>query len=228
MNKRVELKTEDGAVIIGDYYRAESDRGVLLLHMMPSDRKSWTVFAGKLQEAPVVESAAFTTGQAGFQVLAIDFRGHGESQGGPEGYKKFSDAEHQASCLDVEAAAEFFKSKGVAELHLVGASIGANLSLQYLAEHQDTRSAILLSPGLDYRGVITAPFMGKIRPEQGVYLAAAEDDGYSRDTVVELAKSMTQDEKRILKVFSSGGHGTRLFEAHPEFTDELVKWLKKF
>lgn len=214
MSERVELKTQDGVQIIGDYYPAESSRGILLLHMMPADRKSWTAFAAKLQAA-------------GFQALAIDLRGHGESEGGPDGYKKFSDAEHQASQLDVEAGAEFLKSKGVTELHLAGASIGANLALKYLSERSEARSAILLSPGLDYRGVLTAPALEKISPTQGIYLAAAEDDGYSRDTVAELSRKIIQDNRHMLKVFKSGGHGTRLFEAHPEFMEELATWLER-
>lgn len=214
-SERVELNTHDKIAIIGDYYPAKSSQGVLLLHMMPADRKSWAAFAGKLQKA-------------GFTALAIDLRGHGESKGGPDGYRSFSDAEHQASRLDVEAAAEFLKSKGVSELHLAGASIGANLSLQYLSEHPETRSAILLSPGLDYRGVVTTPAMGRLAPERGVYLVAAEDDGYSRDSVRELSKNMREDSRHVLKIFESGGHGTRLFEARPEFMDELVEWLKGF
>jgi alpha-beta hydrolase superfamily lysophospholipase len=215
MPEVVKFKTRDAVEIVGDYYAAERSRGVLLLHMMPANRKSWISFAEKLQKS-------------GFKVLAIDLRGHGESEGGPDGYKKFSDKEHQDSRLDVEAAMEFLKSKGVDEFHLVGASIGANLSLQFASEHPEVLSAILLSPGLNYRGVVTMPAMTKIRPEAGVYLVAAKDDGYSYDTVVELAKFMSRNEKHVLKVYDSGGHGTRLFDTHPEFIEELVKWLLQF
>ena len=59
MSKVVKLDTKDGFEIIGDYYEADSDKGVLLLHMMPADRKSWTKFAEKLQAN-------------NFKVLAID------------------------------------------------------------------------------------------------------------------------------------------------------------
>lgn len=218
----VRLKTQDGVEIIGDYYPPAGEvrvvkgasRGVILIHMMPADRKSWAVFAKKLSEV-------------GLPTLAIDLRGHGESQGGPDGYKSFSDAEHQNSKLDVIAAALFLRSKKVDEFHVVGASIGANLALQYAAEHPNARSAVLLSPGLDYRGLKTAEFMEKVPPSRGIYLAASEDDSYSRDTVNDLASRITLDEKHQVEIFESGGHGTTIFENHPEFMDELTEWLKQ-
>lgn len=221
MNERVEITTKDGVKIAGDYYPPVGEtpvvngasRGVILLHMMPADRKSWAGFAKKLQ-------------QAGLPTLAIDLRGHGESQGGPEGFKSFSDAEHQNSKLDVTAAALFLRSKRVDEFHLVGASIGANLALQYASEHPNARSAVLLSPGLDYRGLKIAEFMEKFPPSRGIYLVASEDDSYSRDTVNDLVSRITLDEKHQVKIFESGGHGTTIFENHPEFMDEVIQWLK--
>jgi pimeloyl-ACP methyl ester carboxylesterase len=210
----VKFKTKDGIEVVGDYYEAPDSRGALLLHMMPATRKSWTAFAPKLQ-------------QAGFKVLAIDLRGHGESQGGPNGYQKFSDEEHQASRLDVEAGAAFLKEKGVAKLYLVGASIGANLALRYLAEHPDIKSAVLLSPGLDYRGVITDELVGKLKDNQAVYGIASEDDKYSFDTVKKLFEGIAISDKRAVRYFKNAGHGTEIFEKEPQFMGEIVEWLRK-
>lgn len=222
MAETVRIKAQDGLELVGDYYPPVGEmqvvngasRGVILLHMMPSDRKSWTGFAKKLQ-------------QVGLPALAIDLRGHGESQGGAEGYKSFSDTEHQNSKFDVMAAALFLRSKRVDEFHLVGASIGANLALQYASEHPNARSLILLSPGLDYRGLKTAPLIDKVPPSRGIYLAASDDDLYSRESVNELASRVSLDEKHQVKIFESGGHGTTIFEKHPEFMDELTEWLKQ-
>lgn len=218
----VRIKTKDGVEIVGDYYPPIGERqvasgvsrGVLLLHMMPSDRKSWVKFAEKLQAS-------------GFPVLSIDLRGHGESQGGPDGYKSFSDEEHRASKFDALAGAMFLRSKKVDEFHVVGASIGANLALEYLSEHPNGRSAVLLSPGLDYRGLKTAPLLEKVPESRGIFLVASEDDAYPKDTVNELASRITLDEKHQVKIFETGGHGTTIFENHPEFMDEIIKWLKQ-
>lgn len=215
MSEEAALKTSDGVSLAGDYYPSGSGRGVILLHMMPSDRKSWVTLAGKLQEAA-------------FQSIAIDLRGHGESQGGPDGYRRFSDADHQASSRDVAAAAEFLKSKGAKDLFLAGASIGANLALQYLAENPQTKAAILLSPGLNYHGVETLPLTARINESQGVYLAASEEDTESLEAVKALSDKMGLGDERVLKIFRNVGHGTTLLERIPRFGDELVKWFKKF
>lgn len=215
MSQHIELKTSDGVLIAADYYAppAASPKGLLLLHMMPATRQGWRGFAAKAQEA-------------GFHVLAIDFRGHGESQGGPAGYKSFSDAEHQASRLDVEASADFLESKGVSAIYLGGASIGANLALQYLAEHTEAKAAFLLSPGLDYRGIRTAEYAGVLRSGQAVYCIASRDDQYSANTVQQLFEVAPAGVEKAIKFFGTAGHGTEIFVRESHFADEVVAWLR--
>lgn len=219
----VTFETKDGIVVVGLYWNNRDFHApaVLLLHMMPATKESWNNFALKLADA-------------GFRVLAIDLRGHGEStmqtinaEHQTLNYKNFTDAEHQKSLLDLEAAVEFLKSKGASKIHLVGASIGANLSLQYLAEHSDMRSAILLSPGLDYRGVKTEGFVARLHEGQAVYYAAADDDPYSAQTAKTLLQKTPDSMEKELKLFDRGGHGTNIFSSHPELMGDLVNWLKK-
>lgn len=215
MSQRIELKTSDGTTIAGDYYApaAGSPRGLLLLHMMPATRQSWKAFAETMQAAE-------------WHVLAIDLRGHGESSGGPDGYKNFSDEEHQASRFDVEAGVGFLKTKGASELSLGGASIGANLALQYLAAHSEIRRAFLLSPGLDYRGVKTEPYARVLQSGQAVYYIASDDDRYSADTVRRLFDVTPGGVGKELEVFDEAGHGTAIFEREPQSMDLVVSWLQ--
>lgn len=218
MAERVEFRTKDNFDIVGDYYAplSASNRGLLLLHMMPATRLSWRAFAEKTQAA-------------GFHVLSIDLRGHGESRGGPDGYKNFTDAELQDSWLDAEAAAEFLKSKGASRLYLGGASIGANFSLRHLAEHPEARAAFLLSPGLDYRGVKTESFARRLCPDQAVYFAASSEDvrssGQSATGMAETLYGLSACRKESKK-FDNAGHGTTIFEREPEFMDVIISWLK--
>ncbi|MBI2038769.1 MAG: alpha/beta fold hydrolase [Candidatus Niyogibacteria bacterium] len=218
MVERITLETEDGVAIVGDHYKGpQGSPAVLLLHMMPATRASWNAFAGKLNAA-------------GFGALAIDLRGHGESQGGPDGYQDFTDGEHQASIADVRAALAFQEAEGHSKFFIVGASIGANLALQMLAESERVSAAILLSPGINYRGVETLPVIAKVRNEQGVYIVAAKDNvragGAAHERAARIFGALTC--RKELKIFDTGGHGTDMLVAHPEFMDELADWLKNF
>ena len=158
MAEQVELTTADGVTIAGTHYKAEPPGpGILLLHMMPAAKESWRGFAVKLNEV-------------GIGVLAIDLRGHGESDGGPDGYRTFTDEEHQLSIEDVRAGVKYQKEEGHSPIFIAGASIGANLALNIIAEDPEIEGAILLSAGLDYRGVETSPAARKIRSDQSVYV----------------------------------------------------------
>jgi len=208
------FSTKDGRAIVGDYYEGSGKSGILLLHMMPADRTSWRTLAGRLQ-------------QEGFHVLAIDLRGHGDSTGGPNGYRTFSDADHQQSLFDLEAAIEILRAKGMERLHIGGASIGANLALQYAAQHPEVESVILLSPGLDYHGIHGDIWIDNLKQTQAVLLAASDDDIYAFTSVKALYDRSSNLPKREVKLLTEAGHGTRMFEKYPSFIDEIVEWLKK-
>lgn len=220
--KRMEtviIITKDGVRLVGDYYPAgaENVSAVLLLHMMPATKKSWADFAEKLNEA-------------GINALAIDLRGHGDSLNKSDGtylnYKNFSNAEHQSSMHDVEASVDFLKQKGVKKIFVIGASIGANLALQYAAEHSDIRAAILLSPGLDYRGVATADLPQRLHAVQAVYYVASSEDSYSADSVRMLYQKTPEGIIKEEKIFDDAGHGTDMLTHEPDFEGQIISWLK--
>lgn len=215
--ERVTFQTTDRVTIVGDWLSPPlTKNAVLLVHMMPATRRSF---------APLAEALAKAT----FSTLAIDLRGHGEStdQGGKKlNYQNFSDAEHQASRLDIDAAMNFLKGKGFHETHIffVGASIGANLSLDAMYRYSSTWRGVLLSPGLDYRGVKTEQPMKSLSKSQKVWLIAAKGDGYSADSVRALQKLNSLS--ATLTVFDGSDHGTTLFASQPTLIQDIVKYFK--
>lgn len=218
MDKIVRFSTDDGVEIVGDFLQPTSNMGtVLFLHMMPAERGSWQRFVKKLHTA-------------GYSSLAIDLRGHGESVSQGKrilNYKKFSDAEHHASIRDVEAAVSFLQMSGISkdQIAIVGASIGANLALQYAREHAEVPALVLLSPGLDYRGIKTEPLMKRLSPRQKIFLAASREDEYSFETIRVLSAAKTEGVTTM--EFDGLGHGTAMLERKPELMDEVIKWLKE-
>jgi lysophospholipase len=205
------IESNDGARLAGAYYAADQLRGqALLLHMMPAAKESWSAFASALAER-------------GIASLAIDFRGHGASDGGPEGHKAFSEAQHQAKRFDVEAGLAWLRAKGSAPMLVAGASIGANLAIRAAAEHGDIAACLALSPGIDYRGVTTPDAAAHLRSGQKVLVAASEEDAPAREALDVLAASARVPIE--VRRFGGANHGTAMFENDPAFFSQAVDWL---
>ncbi len=218
MMERTQFQTHDGVTIIGDAYRpATPPRGaVLLIPMMPARRSSWQPFATKLAEI-------------GYFALVIDLRGHGDSLHQGEqtlDYQTFSDAEHQASREDVLAAVEWLKDHEqfpAYQIGFVGASIGANLALEALANSAQATWAVLLSPGLNYHGLETKPLIERLTAPKRLYLAASTDDLYSFQSLEQLVTVTTLP--ITTKILVNAGHGTAMFDNQPSFIDEVINWI---
>lgn len=211
------LEASDKVNIAYDWYPADKPAGYLVLvHMMSVTKESWKEFA---------EKAAVS----GFASIAIDLRGHGQSQSGPNGYEAFADEEHQQSMKDIEAAVDFLKANGASpeKITLVGASIGANLCLWYLAEHPEFKKAVLLSAGESYRGIKTIPLLARLAEGQSLLMFASEDDvrigGSNADANRKLLEMAPARIKKKLIVYPNGGHGTSYLN---EATEAVMDFLK--
>ena len=102
------------------------------------DRHDYDSFAPQLKDA-------------GYNVIAIDVRGHGESSGD---LKSFTEADFQKIGLDIAAAKQFLGKKAdTKKLVLIGESFSANAAINYAATDPDVVSVIAISPGLDFRGI---------------------------------------------------------------------------
>lgn len=217
--QKIFLTAEDGVKIAANLYQVKSPIGwIIFSHMMPATKESWNDLAQKFQ------------GDS-YEGVAIDLRGHGESTfAGKLDYRNFSDVEHQKSVLDLKAAAEFLikERKAIAgKIFLIGASIGANLSLQYISEHSEFKTAILLSPGLDYRGIETEPLAKNLKVGQKVFFISAQDDVRSggNNNAEENQKiyySVPAGAEKKIKIYETGGHGTDILDNQPDLA-ELIK-----
>ena len=101
----VSFPTEDGGVVFADVYGA-GERAVVLAHGGRFDKESWAPQARALQAA-------------GFEALALDFRGYGKSHG--PGDKDPMDAPLE---LDVLAAVRYLHKAGAKSVSIVGGSMG--------------------------------------------------------------------------------------------------------
>ncbi len=217
--EKVWIKTKDGKEISGLYFRADKPKGwVLYLHMMPATKESWMTLAGKMASK-------------GYSGIAVDLRGHGESSDGPDGYLKFSDSEHRSSINDVEAADNFLQKRGDknGKGTIIGASIGANLALQYLSLHAEYKTGIFLSPGVDYRGVETTPFALKVPVEDEVLFVSSEDDLENPRQVTEIISRLPGEVYKDKIIYKTAGHGTNMLETKesPNLLNAIIGFVER-
>jgi pimeloyl-ACP methyl ester carboxylesterase len=103
----VSFPTEDGGVVFADVY-GTGQRGVVLAHGGQFNKESWA------KQAPMLVTA-------GFEVMAIDFRGYGKSHG--PGDKGVLSAPLEK---DVLAAVRYLHGHGVRRVSIVGGSMGGS------------------------------------------------------------------------------------------------------
>jgi pimeloyl-ACP methyl ester carboxylesterase len=113
--KLVSFPTQDGGRVYADLY-GQGDRGVVLAHGAMFNKESWAKQARPLAKA-------------GFRVLAIDFRGHGQSRGGPQTPRSL-----RGLSYDVLAAVRYLHETGSKSVSVVGASMGGGASAQAATE----------------------------------------------------------------------------------------------
>ncbi|MFA5129452.1 MAG: alpha/beta fold hydrolase [Patescibacteria group bacterium] len=218
--QRIEFTTDDGIRIVGNWTTAPTTVGAaILLHMMPSNKESWDGMQQQLAHR-------------GIASLAIDLRGHGESTQTVEGaaidYRAFTDAEHAESIQDAIGAHAWIRARGIEDdrIGTIGASVGANLSLQLLQQNPTMPCAVLLSPGLDYRGVDAMNAAKYVTPEQSVFIvASAEDDDESVEASEQIMDAL-EIETKLFKRLKRVGHGTAMIEGDAVLAGEIADWVR--
>lgn len=214
--EHINLKTIDGLNLSALLWDRGGKTSVLLLHMMPATKESWEDFAEELYSK-------------GFNVLALDFRGHGESEGVP--YKSQKPEEIQKYFLDARAGLNFLEEKyHHTNFVVAGASIGANIALQVLAHDHAITTGICLSAGLDYYGVKANDFVQELSLEQSVLFVASLDDGRKGgsncgEMANDLYESASCKKQKI--IYDTGGHGTNLFVVEPALVSACFEFIKK-
>ena len=207
VDERVEIAGVDGLRIVGDL---RSDGGspqpaVLLLHMLNNRRQSWDPLVPELLAA-------------GYTVLAIDMRGHGETGGSMD----WSLAEE-----DLRLVFDWLQARPEVDadhVAVIGASIGANMALRTGVNDAAAAAVIMLSGGLDYRGVTTDDALVAYG-DRPVLIVAAEGDGYAANSAETLHAQQAELGNSQLIIYDGSAHGTSLFAAQPGIIPTLVEWL---
>jgi alpha-beta hydrolase superfamily lysophospholipase len=204
----VQLTTDDGIALHAVHEPvAGASKAVLLVHGDRRTANDWKFLQGKLQHA-------------GFASLAIDLRGHGDSQG--VGVPPLPDEVYMAMMADVDAGLGYLREQGATEIMLVGADLGANLALGAAARHPDATNVVLLSPGLKIHG-IRADAALKQWEQRSVLFVVSNDDPYSAKSAL-LLEAQARGPKH-LEIYTGAGKGATMLNREPACEGLVMSWL---
>jgi dienelactone hydrolase len=231
----VDLKAVDGMPLKATYFAAaRPGPGVLLLHQINRDRKSWDAVAAQLAAA-------------GMNALTLDLRGFGES-GTP--LNKLTDAERSkyqhAWPDDVDAAFGYLSSQPGVVHTLIGVGgagwLGVLYSVDAARRHPEQIRSLVLISGETLRDGLQFLHQASRLPELFVF---SDDDEYppTQDAMKLLYATASSPSKMLVhyaeaedapwlwyedssgKVPAHGGHGTDMFQIHLELTNIIVHWF---
>jgi len=198
----MQLRTTDGHTVSAESW-GTGPHGVVLIHEDGGDRAGWSDLAATLS-------------QNQFRVVAIDLRGHGATGG------TIAEEDYPKMVADVAAAVTWLDSKGVDDVGLVGAELGANLALATMAANQDIDTAVLLSPSLSANGVRVSGALDKLGRRPLLLVASKQDSSGAR------AASLISDKAagpKHLALYDGTAAGRRMLNTAPELEGLVVSWL---
>lgn len=193
---------------------------IILCHMLSDDRWEWQDFPKQLVEA-------------GYAVLVFDMRGHGESTHRGKNlyvWRQFDKTDWLKMPEDIGVLTQWVgKNKELVavdttKVGVIGASIGANVGINYAAAHPKAlKTLVLLSPGLDYQGVETAAAMKKVKVPS--FFIASQDDNYAAQSTQELYQALSI--KKKIQVYEGTAHGSDILGMNPDLGATIIAWLSQ-
>jgi dienelactone hydrolase len=208
----VDIKAAGGVTLKATYFPAgRPGPAIVLLHACNKDRSSWT-------------HVATAAAASGFHVLALDFRGFGES-GGP----RFTQGPEQQSTIDlywpgdVEAALAWLTSQAQVDktrIGAAGASCGVNQAVQLARSHPEVRTLVLLSGGVNP----AARLYLRDSPWLPVLAAASDGDG---GVVGQMrwALGWSRNPANKFVEYKAAGHGTDMFVTEKGLELLVIGWF---
>ncbi|MEZ4407698.1 MAG: alpha/beta hydrolase [Polyangiales bacterium] len=221
--------TRDGWTLAATVATGEaSSQGaaVLLVHQLGSSRGEWSALMDRLARPPSITA------------MAIDLRGHGESTLGPSGratWERFrpTPAAWAATATDVAAGVDYLKVSGGAQrVVIVGSSLGSTAAVMAAAEDPSVAAVVMISPGLEYRGVDPRPAFTRFA---GVFagasarpalLLAADQDLAAAEAVPALA-SMAGPATEHEVIGGTRAHGVSLLDEDPRRWDRVEAFIRR-
>lgn len=194
---------------------------VVLLHSIGYSSKDWSSLIKDLNNA-------------GYAVLAIDLRGHGESIYNTSLKKKpwiyFTEKTFQRIPSDVIAIIEQTDKQtrviSPDRMAIVGADVGANAAI-FVAKDlkKKPRTLVLISPTTKFKGLYTPIALAEMGYVP-ILAIASNKDRYCLQEEVKLAKFAQGG--FYAKNYPQGGMGMVMLKVNPSMSMDIVHWIMKY
>ena len=223
--ERVHFTTADTFLIGATWYRPNRQAGprpaVILLHMFNGDRTEWLTLMPDFIPRLVGN---------GYLVLAIDMRGHGESNtrnGRLRQLHALNLVEINNMPLDVEAALAWLRSRSNVDperIAVIGADIGANVAFISAGLYDGIKTTVTLSPFLRTgQELLSTDTIPDFHPRSVLFLASF-GDGYAFTSAEAMARK-TRDPVRV-EAYQGSAHGIFLL-LDGGARDAVLGWLRE-
>ncbi len=195
---------------------------VVLLHSLGYSSEEW----GKL--IPELNNA-------GYAVVAIDFRGHGKSIYNssfqkrswtyfkPKTYLKFPNDVLQI----LKQAQVQSKQISLNNMAIIGADIGANTAIlvaKQLPQKEKPKTMVLISPTMSFKGLYVPLAMTDLN--MPILSMVSSKDRYCMGQQKELAKFSQGG--FYAQNYPNGGMGMLMIKSNPSMSQDIVRWIVKY
>jgi pimeloyl-ACP methyl ester carboxylesterase len=196
------LTATDGTAIAASH-DGSGEAGIVLVHGKDGSHDDWTSLSAKLSSS-------------GFQVVAIDLRGHGASGGAP-----LQPEDYLSMTSDVSAAAAWLRANGAGSVAVIGTELGANVALNAAATDTTIDNLLLLSPGLNHEGVKVGAAVGAYT---GPLLIVAGKSDLMGNKAATILGGRATGPKHI-ELAPTSAKGLNLLNSVPGLDGLMISWI---
>lgn len=226
VKKEIEVQTKDARIIKATVSYVKIDKvkkypTVLLLHSLGYSSRDWGDLITDLNNA-------------GYAVIAMDLRGHGQSIFDGNFHQKtwtyFKPKTYQKFPSDVIAilneSQTQIKQVSLDNLAIVGADIGANTAVLVARQLKyKPKTLVLICPTITFKGLYIPLAMSEMGMIPILSMVSTQD-GYSMQQQQALSKFAQGG--FYAKNYPKGGMGMTMIKVNPAMSQDITKWIIKY
>ena len=179
--EKVNFKNSRNLNLVGNFYSTDSGSVIVMAHGFTGDKSEWGRF----------DKTAEALNKAGYNVLAFDFSGSGESDNDSLTVDKQVD--------DLNCAIRFVSDRGFKNIGLFGLSLGGLISLKVYSPEKNIKTMVLWAPVTAKKNnyaeqKFTAEEIKELK-EKG-YITKIREEGSHRRVII-IDKQMIKDRESV-------------------------------